>query len=64
MVVAKLAERSPPTPEDRDSNPVIGKFFNRHFSLSVNFIRKDKNKEKEAGGKCPFKTLIQHFGDL
>ena len=27
LVVAQLAERSLPTPEDTDSNPVISKFY-------------------------------------
>ena len=45
VVVAKLVERSLPTPEIRGSNPNIGKLLSTNCTLN----RKDENKEKEAG---------------
>ena len=49
MVVAKLVERSYPTPEvHRGSNPVVGKLLYRTF-VCCQLLRKDENKEKEAG---------------
>ena len=43
VVVAQLAEWSLPTPEVRNSNPVIGNFFlNQYFLLTV--CRKDGRK--------------------
>ena len=48
MVVAQLVVRLLPIPENRGSNPVIGKI------LSANcIIKKDENKEKEAGNGPP-----------
>ena len=46
VVVAQLVERSPPTPEIRGSNPVIGKLLSNISLLSI--VLKDENK-KEAG---------------
>ena len=47
MVVAQLAERSLPIPEDPGSNPVFGNFYlNIYLLLTV--YRKDENKESEA----------------
>ena len=47
VAVAQLAERSPPTPEIRRSNPVIGKTL---FDCQLYFnSEKTKINEKEAG---------------
>ena len=48
VVVAQLAERLLPIPEDPGSNPVIGNFYMGHYLL-LTVCRKDENKEKEAG---------------
>ena len=45
LLVAQLAERSFPTPEIRSLNPNINKVLSTYCKL----IRKDVNKEKEAG---------------
>ena len=50
--MAQLVEQSPPTPEIRGSNPVIGKLLSNICLLST--VLKDENKEKEAGNG-PFK---------
>ena len=47
MVVAQLAERSLPIPEDPGSNPVFGNFYLNIYLLLTVCI-KDENKEKEA----------------
>ena len=47
VVVAQLVEWLSPTPEISGSNPNIGKFY----QPIVHLIRKDKNKEKEAGNR-------------
>ena len=60
VVVALLAERSLPSPENRRSNPVIGNTFNTcHLYFN---IEKTKINEKEAGNG-PFykKDLINYF---
>ena len=46
VVVAQLAERSPPTPEIRGSNLDIGNISNV-FTCQL-LSRKDENKEKET----------------
>ena len=45
VVVAQLVERSPLTPEIRDSTPVIGKLYTEHF-FTVNCVEKAKMKKK------------------
>ena len=45
--MAQLAERLPPTPEIRGSNPDIGNILNVFICQLLS--RKDENKEKEAG---------------
>ena len=44
--MTQLAERSLLTPEVRGSNPVIGKIYIAHFSLST--VLKDESKEKRG----------------
>ena len=46
VVVAQLVERSPPTPEIRGSNPVIGKLLSNICLLST--VLKRQNKEKRS----------------
>ena len=41
VVVAKLVEQSPPTPEILSSNPVISKSY---LSIVLKLYRKDQNK--------------------
>ena len=48
VVVAQLVERSPLTPEIRDSTPVIGKLYTEHF-FTVNCVEKAKMKKKTPG---------------
>ena len=56
VVVAQLVERSPPIPEVRGSNPVIGKnLFILNICLLSTVCWKDENKEKEAGDGPFFK---------
>ena len=59
VVVAQLAERLLPIPEDPGSNPVMGNFYwtINYWQL---FREKTKNKEKEARNG-PFKKLRQIF---
>ena len=47
--MAKLVERSLPTPEFRGLNPVIGKVLSSKLSTNCTIDRKDENKVKEAG---------------
>ena len=48
MVVAQLVEQSPPTPEIRSSNPIIGKTFIEQL-FNVNSVEKTKIKKKRQG---------------
>ena len=50
VVLAQLVERSPPTPEIRDSNPIIRKIVST--KLSTNFII-EKTKIKNNGREWP-----------
>ena len=49
VVVAKLVERSLPTPEVRGSNPVIGEI------VYCQLNRKDENKKEAGNGPYFFK---------
>ena len=60
LVVAQLVERLLLTPEVRGSNPVIGKIYIEHWSLSTNCI--DKTKIKQRGSESvegSFKGTIE-----
>ena len=46
MVVVQLVEWLLPTPEVRCSNPMVGN--TAHYLHTVNCIKSDENKEKEA----------------
>ena len=57
--MAKLVERSFPTPEVRSSNPVIGKSY--LFLFSVNCIETTEIQEKGTGNgtfKKPYQTQL------
>ena len=56
VVVARLAERSPPAPEIRRSNPVIGK----KLYLTVNCISNQKRRKqtKKRPGMAHIKKNI------
>ena len=57
VVLAKLVERSHPTPEVRSSNPVIGKLY---WTFKVNCIEKTKIITKETWNGL-FKKEICHW---
>ena len=59
VVVAQLAERSPPIPEVRGSNPVICEFFIEHLFTYRKLCEKTKLKVKEAGNG-PFKNTFNY----
>ena len=57
MVVAQLVERSLPTPEVCDSNPVIGTIYIERLLTTLLKRRKNRKEEAENG---PFKNNISH----
>ena len=51
VVVAQLVEQSPPTPEIRGSNPVIGKLL-LNICVEKTKIKKKRGRERPFFKKC------------
>ena len=63
-VVAQLSERSVPTPDVCSSNPSCH-WQNLYWTLTVNYIEKTKEEEKEVGnGACSKKHCHKQFSFL
>ena len=59
LVVAQLAERSLPTPEDRGSNPVISNFIKTTF---IYCIKKTKIKKNYTRSPLHYDSKFEHSG--